>query len=304
MITRRLFPGAALCALAFAVAGCGDSTGTPAPAPAAVRIEMIEPAASLLVGPVRVRASCFGGCRSLEAFVRGNGTETRIASGTDSVSVVYPVADLGIPTVRLVFRATDSAGTVTSLETPELGVALGPWTRVYAVDGTLLDATPDRALYIDANRGLRMLAVHSGWNPELMSLVRTGLTRGFVNDSGAVADLGPPGVGSTGNAPWGIWEWGGSTLTGGRYGGSPRGLGRWAHGPCRANSSGRTASAATTCSTVTTCCGARSSALPTRYPSNPSTWRRMGRSRSRRGPAWSRPCPRSSSSGAAATRRS
>jgi hypothetical protein len=230
MMTGRLFSSGALCALAFAAAGCGDSTGTSAtaPAPAAVRIEVIEPAASLLVGPVRVRASCSGGCRSVEAFVSGNGTETRIAQGTDSISLVYPVADLGIPTVRFVFRATDTSGRVTSLETPEMGVALGPWTRVYAVDGTLLDATPDRALYVDAKRGLRMLEVHSGGNPELMSLVRTGLTRGFVNDSGAVADLGPPGVGSTGNAPWGIWEWGGSTLTGGRYGGSPRALGRWA----------------------------------------------------------------------------
>jgi hypothetical protein len=196
-----------------------------------LRIRVLAPLGWPLWGRVPVRAQCVddtpGNCRSLEAFVRAGATETRVAQGTDSVSTEYAVADANASSMKFVFRATDAAGAVTTVETPELPVVTGPWTQVASVDGVLLDASPERALYVtgafhdelllrDLVAGTdRPLAHESNIGPELT---------GWVTPAGAIVDFGDVGFG---NKPEGIREWGGSNAGDGS-GHSPQAAGRWA----------------------------------------------------------------------------
>jgi len=196
-----------------------------------LRIRVLSPLGGPLAGRVPVRARCVddtpGNCRSLEAFVRAGATETRIAQGTDSVSVEYAVAGANASSVKFVFRATDAAGVVTTVETPDLAIVAGTWTPVVLVNGILLDASPEWALYVAQPSSydfLQLLNVQTGEDRNVAAESNVGPERtGWVTAAGGVIDFSQP----SGFKPKGIREWGGSNVAE-SSGSGPLASGRWA----------------------------------------------------------------------------
>jgi hypothetical protein len=194
-------------------------------------IRVLSPLGGPLAGRVPVRARCVddtpGNCRSLEAFVRVGGTDTRIAQGTDSVSVEYTVADAHASSVKFVFRATDAAGVVTTVETPDLAIVAGTWTPVVLVNGLLLDASPEWALYVAQPASydfLQLLNVGTGEDRNVAAESNVGPERtGWVTAAGGIIDFSQP----SGFKPKGIREWGGSEVAE-SFGSGPLAAGRWA----------------------------------------------------------------------------
>jgi hypothetical protein len=196
-----------------------------------LRIDVLSPLSGPLSGRVPVRARCVddtpGNCRSLEAFVRVGATETRIAQGTDSVSVEYAVADAHASSVKFVFRATDAAGVVTTAETPDLAIVPGTFTPVVTVNGLLLDASPEWALYVAQPTSydfLQLLNVATGVDRNVAAESNVGPERtGWVTAAGGIIDFSQP----SGFKPRGIREWGGSEVAE-NFGSGPLSTGRWA----------------------------------------------------------------------------
>ncbi|HSU18081.1 Ig-like domain-containing protein [Longimicrobium sp.] len=198
---------------------------------APMQINVLQPATPVLAGEVQVRATCFddnpGGCRSLEAFVRVGGVETRIAQGVDSVSTTYSVAGVTEPSLQFVFRASNGFGATAAVER-SFSVVHHSWVLVVSVDGALIDASPDWAIYVTDPPYydfLRLLNVRTGHNQPLAAESNIGAEMpGSVTEAGAIVDFGPHIIAEK---PEGVQEWGGSGIheTGGQ---SPLGRGRWA----------------------------------------------------------------------------
>jgi hypothetical protein len=192
-----------------------------------LRIRVLDPLGWVLAGRVPVRAACVddnqNSCRSFEALVRVNGVDTRIAQAATDINITYPVADLAADSVSFVFHATDAGGRTTTVETRPFRVMQGPWTQIVGVPGTVLDASPDRAMYVNGDF-LQLVNVRTGDDASLYaeSSIRADLV-GWVTAAGGIIEYGFPCCGKRS----GVEEFGGS-YGGASTGSDPRGRGGWA----------------------------------------------------------------------------